>query len=241
MSLLEALPYSLCHTGPELIDGVGNYYLQVYSSSSLQHSVLNIFLLDSHGQIPSNIKNPDYDPIKESQIQWFKETSQALREERQKDRTEGRFHVSLAFLHIPLPEFGDDDLEIRNGRRREPTEGPSNNTHFYDALVEEGVDAIGCGHDHVNNFCALLPRSDERSRRDSAYQYRPWLCYGGGSGFGGYCSYGKERYHRGTRVWKLDANKEMTKTWLRVEYAQSRVDELVLVEKGTGASSGASC
>jgi hypothetical protein len=149
--------------------------------------------------------------------------------------------VSLAFLHIPLPEFGDDDLEIRNGRRREPTEGPSNNTHFYDALVEEGVDAIGCGHDHVNNFCALLPRSDERSRRDSAYQYRPWLCYGGGSGFGGYCSYGKERYHRGTRVWELDANKETIKTWLRVEYAQSRVDELVLVEKGTGASSGASC
>jgi hypothetical protein len=129
------------------------------------------------------------------------------------------------FLHIPIPEFKRDDLMVKAGTRHEPTEGPSQNTHFYDALVEEGVTAIGCGHDHVNDFCAQLPQNDMST------QHRPWLCYGGGSGFGGYCSYGKERLHRRTRVWELDTNKETITTWKRVEYAKDRVDELVLTDK----------
>lgn len=69
-----------------------------------------------------------------------------------------RIHLSLVFLHIPLPEFGDRHLIIRNGHRREPIEGPTFNSYFYDALVAEGVSALGCGHNHVNDFCALLLR-----------------------------------------------------------------------------------
>tara|TARA_R110002003_G_scaffold121_33_gene10922 strand:- start:191 stop:643 length:453 start_codon:yes stop_codon:yes gene_type:complete len=133
----------------------------------------------------------------------------------------------MAFLHIPLPEFGYDSLVIRSGHRREPTEGPSLNTHFYDVLAEEGVAVVGCGHDHVNDFCALLPRKNNEETDG------PWLCYGRGSGFGGYCSYGKERYHRRTRVYEVNAEKSTLKTWTRVEYAKEKVDELVLVGKGT--------
>jgi hypothetical protein len=220
MSILQDLPFSLCQAGPEQVDGIGNHYLQVLGSEG---PVLNLYFLDSHEQIASDVHNPDYDPIKQSQIEWFKTTSQALRKER--ERQSNGFHASLAFLHIPLPEFGREDLIIKAGTRREPTEGPSENTHFYDVLVEEGVAAIGCGHDHVNDFCAMLPQANASAQKG------PWLCYGGGSGFGGYCSYGKERFHRRTRVWELEAKKETIRTWKRVEYAPNRVDELVLVGK----------
>jgi hypothetical protein len=222
MSILQNLPFSLCESGPEQIDGIGNFYLQVLAPAPSQLPLSTLYFLDSHGQIPSKMFNPDYEPIKQSQIDWFVNASQAQRSAREKDDdNDNRFHLSLAFLHIPLPEFGDRHLSIRNGHRREPTESPSFNSHFYNALVKGGISALGCGHDHVNDFCALLPP-----------QPGPWLCYGGGSGFGGYCSYGRKRFHRRMRVWELDTSTGSLKTWKRVEYAMDRVDELVLVESG---------
>ncbi|KAI1328414.1 Metallo-dependent phosphatase-like protein [Xylariaceae sp. FL0255] len=231
MSLLQSLPFSLCDAGPEDIDGVGNYYLQIYDHS-YKSPLVTLFLLDSHGQIPSDIKNPDYDSIKPSQISWFKHVSQELREARIDDK---RFHTSLAFMHIPFPEYAHKDLELWGGQRREPTEGPSVNSHFYDALVEEGVVAVGCGHDHVNDFCGLLSRNGQESSRgyqDMSSSHGPWLCYGGGSGFGGYCSYGDKRYHRRMRVWDFDTDAGNIITWKRLEYTDERVDELMLVQGG---------
>jgi hypothetical protein len=55
---------------------------------------------------------------------------------------------------------------------------------------------------------------------------------GGGSGFGGYCSYGDKRYHPRTRVFELDTRTGGIKTWKRVEYARERIDELDLVDSG---------
>ena len=235
MSLLQDLPFSLCQPGPEEVDGVGNYYLQILDHAESQVPLSTLFFLDSHGQIPSKVKDPDYDWIKQSQIDWFTSTSQVLRRPREKHDSTDRFHLSLVFIHIPLPEYEDRDLIIRGGQRREPTEGPSFNSHFYDALVKEGISAMGCGHDHVNDFCALRP--DHRREESQQYtlgvpQLGPWLCYGGGSGFGGYCSYDGKRYHRRSRVWELDTKTCSIKTWKRVEYAEERVDELMLVKGG---------
>ncbi|KAK3366470.1 Metallo-dependent phosphatase-like protein [Podospora didyma] len=231
MSILQNLPFSLCESGPEHVDGIGNFYLQVLAPALSQLPFSTLYFLDWHGQKPSKIHNPDYVPIKQSQIDWFTETSQAQRSAREKVDNGNRFHLSLAFLHIPLPELGDRHLSIRNGHRREPTESPSFNSHFYDALVKEGISALGCGHDHVNDFCALLPQQTQQDG-DKTPQPSLWLCYGGGSGFGEYCSYDGMRFHRRARVWELDTSTGSLKTWKRVEYAMDRVDELVLVESG---------
>lgn len=231
MSILQSLPFSLCESGPEQVDGIGNFYLQVLAPAPSQLSLSTLYFLDSHGQIPSKMRNPDYDPIMQSQIDWFTDTSQAQRMVREEDNNNHHFHLSLAFLHIPLPEFGDRHLSIRNGCRREPSESPSFNSHFYDALVKEGVSALGCGHDHVNDFCALLSQQPQQDG-DELPQLGPWLCYGGGTGFGGYCSYDGMRFHRRTRVWELDTRTGSLKTWKRVEYAMDIVDKLVLVEGG---------
>ena len=141
MAILQNLPFSLCESGPEQIDGIGNSYLQVMAPASPHLPVSTLYLLDSHGQIPSKISNPDYEHIKQNQIDWFVSTSQAQRSARQAGDNDSRFHLSLVFQHIPLPEFGDPHLRIHSGHRREPPESPSFNSHFYDALVKEGISA----------------------------------------------------------------------------------------------------
>jgi 3',5'-cyclic AMP phosphodiesterase CpdA len=228
MSILRKLPFSLCEAGPEHVDGIGNFYRQVLASAPSQRPLLTIFFLDSHGQIPSLIYKSDYDHIKQSQIDWFLDASQALRSARDKDNNDNGFHPSLVFQHIPLPEFGEHRLIIRNGHRGEPTEGPRYNSHFFDALTKEGVSAIGCGHDHVNDFCALLPQHMPQGGDKPPY-CGPWLCYGGGSGSGGYCSFGGKQFHRRMRVWELNTNTGSLETWKRVEYALDRIDKVVLV------------
>ncbi|KAI0513012.1 Metallo-dependent phosphatase-like protein [Xylaria bambusicola] len=237
MSLLQNLPFSLCQAGPQEIEGVGNYYLQVFSHNA-PSPLISLFFLDTHGQIKSEVKDPDYEPIRQGQIEWFKNTSRKLRKARDDDISfnNNDYHVSLAFLHIPFPEYADDSLRIFGGHRREPTEGPSLNSHFYDALVEEDVVAVGCGHDHVNDFCGLMQRKNDGDLQEGRHKpsrLGPWLCYGGGAGFGGYSSYGGNRYHRRMRIWDFDTNTGTIATWKRVEYARERVDELVLVEGGT--------
>lgn len=235
MSMLQDLPYSLCQPGPEEVDGIGNYYLQVFDRAPLEIPLSTLFFLDSHGQLSRTVPFLGYDWIKQSQIDWFTNTSQALRKQREKDDNHNRFHLSLAFQHIPFPEFGDNDLIMRGGHRGEPTEGPKFNSHFYDALVKEGIVAVGCGHDHVNDFCALRPQQKQGgSQKDgtSPPPLGPWLCYGGGGGFGGYGIYGKRRYHRRSRVWEFDTSTGCIKTWKRVEYTEEKVDKLLLVDAG---------
>jgi len=125
MSILQDLPFSLCESGPEEVDGIGNFYLQVLPLASVpsQLPLSTLYFLDSHGQIPSIIR-PDYDPIKQSQIDWFSKTSQALRRTREEDDNNNPSHLAMVFQHIPLPEFGYRSLRIYKGHRREPTEGP---------------------------------------------------------------------------------------------------------------------
>lgn len=200
--------------------------------ASSRRSLATLYFLDSHGRIPSNRRSPDYEPIKQSQIDWFTTSCQAERSAREKDGYVSHPYLSLVFQHIPLPEFEDRSLNIRSGRRREPSEGPRQNSHFYDALLSEGVSSFGCGHDHGNDFCALLPRRTPDGG-DMSDQPGPWLCYGGASGFGGYGSYATSRFHRRMRVWQLDTSTGSLKTWKRVEYAANRVDEQVLVEHET--------
>ncbi|KAF2014141.1 Metallo-dependent phosphatase [Aaosphaeria arxii CBS 175.79] len=235
MAILQDLPFSLCQLGPEEVDGVGNYILQIYPHDSTNDPFATLYLLDSHGELESKVKWPDYGHITQSQVDWFISTSQALRSAREATKGARKtYHLPLAFFHIPFAEYTDEKLAIRGGKRREPTEGPSFNSHFYDVLADEGVVAVGCGHDHVNDFCALR-HSTKESRSvggQSSPRSSPWLCYNGGTGFGGYCSYDGVRFHRRTRVWEFDANAGSITTWKRKEYSKDRVDEIVLVKNG---------
>ncbi|KAK3075900.1 hypothetical protein LTR53_000329 [Teratosphaeriaceae sp. CCFEE 6253] len=193
MSLLQTLPHSLSHPGPKDVAGVGNYYIEVLAPSPSQHSALTIYLLDTHGLTPDEKKYKGYDWLKPSQISWFETTAAGLRKAHAKY---SHIHLDMAFIHIPLPEYAEDGLVVKGGDWREGVTAPKFNSHFYDALSDAGIVAIGCGHDHVNDYCALRPAAVPISAAaDLPHGHRkermgPWMCYAGASGFGGYAGYG---------------------------------------------------
>ncbi|AEO63221.1 uncharacterized protein THITE_2108159 [Thermothielavioides terrestris NRRL 8126] len=221
MDLIEKLPYSLSKAGPLDVDGVGNYYIEVLARGSSGHSAITVYLLDTHSYSPNERKYPGYDWIKKSQIDWFRSTAQGLKK---KHKEYTHHHMDVAFIHIPLPEYVSPNLTLV-GDWKEPSTAPAYNSGFYDALVEEGVVMVSCGHDHVNEYCALSRAEDGTPAL--------WMCHAGAAGFGGYAGYGG--FHRKIRVFDFDMNEARITTWKRVEYgpdADSRIEELMLVDAG---------
>lgn len=223
MSIIEQLPYSLSRAGPDDIDGVGNYYVEVLARGTSTHSALTIYLLDSHSYSPDERQWQGYDWVKENQIEWFKQTSAGLKKNH-KQYT--HIHMDIAFIHIPLPEYRETE-SFFNGAWREGVTAPMYNSGFRDALVEQGVVMVSCGHDHANEYCMLSTDEVEEEQKP-----RLWMCYGGGTGFGGYGGYGD--YIRRVRFFDLDMNVGRITTYKRLEYNQTdlRIDEQVIVENG---------
>jgi len=221
MSLTESLPFSLSEAGPNTIEGVGNYYVEVLAHGNNKHSALTLYFLDTHGYSPDERQFRGYDWLKPNQIKWFKDAAQNLKDAH-KHYT--HIHLDMAFIHIPLPEYASKSNEIV-GTWKEGVTAPGFNSHFKDALVEEGILAVSCGHDHVNDYCAL-------SKNDKTGHPELWMCYAGGSGFGGYGGY--DGYHRRIRVFEIDANEARISTWKRLEYGETekRLDEQVIVDEG---------
>ncbi|KAF3001039.1 hypothetical protein E8E14_006705 [Neopestalotiopsis sp. 37M] len=223
MAIIEQLPYSLSRAGPDDIDGVGNYYIEVLARGTSTHSALTIYLLDSHSYSPDERQWQGYDWVKENQIEWFRQTSAGLKKNH-KQYT--HIHMDIAFIHIPLPEYRETE-SFFNGAWREGVTAPMYNSGFRDALVEQGVVMVSCGHDHANEYCMLSTDEVEEEQKP-----RLWMCYGGGTGFGGYGGYGD--YIRRVRFFDLDMNVGRITTYKRLEYNQTdlRIDEQVIVENG---------
>ncbi|KAL6705900.1 hypothetical protein ACN47E_006360 [Coniothyrium glycines] len=220
MDLYESLPYSVSEAGPNTIEGVGNYFVEVQSHST-KHSALTLYFLDTHSYSPDEAHYRGYDWIKLNQIDWFKAASEGLKEAH---KHYSHHHLNMAFIHIPLPEYGNPDNE-RVGNWTEPITAPAFNTHFKEALVEYDVKAVSCGHDHVNDYCSL-------AKAEGSDEPQLWMCYAGGSGFGGYGGY--NHYHRRLRVFEIDTNQARISTWKRLEYGDiaSRLDEQIIVDAG---------
>lgn len=221
MAIMDGLPYSLSTAGPLDVDGVGNYIIEVLGRGSTSHSALTIYMLDTHSYSPQEKKYRGYDWVKQSQIDWFHSTAQGLK---RKHKEYTHIHMNLAFIHIPLPEYRNPHNFPVVGNWTEPPTAPAFNSGFMDALIQENVLLVGCGHDHVNDYC--VPGGDEKG------EARLWMCYGGGSGFGGYGGYGG--YHRRVRFWEFDMNAARVWTWKRLEWGETerRVDRQLVVDGG---------
>ncbi|KAI0852350.1 Metallo-dependent phosphatase [Daldinia vernicosa] len=221
MALIEQLPYSLSVAGPDDIDGVGNYFIEVLAQGSSKHSALTVYLLDSHSYSPDERQWSGYDWIKKNQIDWFRQTSESLKK---KHKEYTHIHMDIAFIHIPLPEYRDQESQYV-GELREGVTAPKFNSGFRDALVEQGVVMVSCGHDHANEYCMLS--SNKETKKPEL-----WMCYGGGAGFGGYGGYGG--FVRRVRFFDIDMNEARITTYKRLEYGDTvtRVDEQIIVDGG---------
>ena len=141
MSLIETLPYSLSRAGPEDIDGVGNYYVEVLARGSSGHSAITLYLFDTHSYSPNERKYKGYDWVKKNQIDWFTHTAQGLKKQH-KEYT--HVHMDVAFTHIPLPEYRDPYIYFVGPWKEAPT-APLFNSGLHDALIDQGVVMVSCG------------------------------------------------------------------------------------------------
>ncbi|KAL3739785.1 hypothetical protein ACJRO7_021107 [Eucalyptus globulus] len=234
MKHIVTLNHTLSQVNPagvDLIDGFGNYNLEVHGvegSGFENKSVLNLYFLDSgdYSKVPSI---SGYGWIKPSQQFWFQRTSLELqRAYMSKPEAQKAPAPGLVYFHIPLPEFTSVvDSSNYTGVKQDPISSASVNSGFFTTLVEAGdVKAVFNGHDHLNDFCGEYTGIQ--------------LCYAGGFG---YHAYGKAGWARRARVVvaTLEKTEEASwgplksiKTWKRLDdRSLSTIDVQVLWSNNT--------
>ncbi|CAI5709143.1 unnamed protein product [Hyaloperonospora brassicae] len=214
--MIQGKQYSHVKYGPRDIDGVGNYEVNVVAPANgpwgeRGSTVFRMYFLDSHALIdtavyPSINDAGDYDWIKESQIEFYRELALSHIAEEAANNNSVLPNGSIPavmYYHIPVPEYGLASPLTRVGTSHESVFSAAVNSGLFSALVEVGdVKATFVGHDHINDYCYLRQGVQ--------------LCYGGGIGLGK--AYGQTDVERRARVleWKFYANETRTmRSWQR--------------------------
>ncbi len=159
--------HCLCKFGNDDLFGYGNYTVNILGEGGKLQKTL--FMFDSGRNIldrdikkynlPADQKG--YDFLKQEQIDFYK-NEVALLKEKYGEVT------SFIYHHIPLVEFEkafkkeengryvpSGECEILFGDQFESVGSSSYNSGMFDALVENGGQAVFCGHDHINDWCAV--------------------------------------------------------------------------------------
>lgn len=169
---------------------LADFEIPVYNRRS---PAFYFFFLDSHAYSTYN-GSFSYAWFKPEQVEWVRTTA-------------GLHHdtPSIAFFHIPFPEYADaarlaglePDLNACRktstftGTFGEPVCCPKFNSGMFEAMSQTGFLATFCGHDHDNDFAALYPVMPDPSSStvmpdpDRASSPQMLLCYGRYSGSNG--------------------------------------------------------
>ncbi len=225
-------PHCLMQAGPEDVSGVGNYVVNVRKPGG--EITESLFMLDSHSYTDNDYFGIlwKYDTFHEDQVKWYEDTVNALAEE-----NGGTAPKSLAFFHIPIPEFKEaydkwaengfkdtDDVKYvcgDAGEHKTVVYASEHNYGFFDKVKELGsTQALFCGHDHLNNFAL-----DYEGIR-MAYSYSvDYLAYVG------IMKYGVQRGCTMIDV-KTDGSYEATlENYYQDKYAPVKAKEPVLMEQ----------
>jgi len=158
--------HCLLQAGPDEVDGVGNYIINVKNTAG--KIVQSLVMMDSQAYLNNNNVLASvvmkYDRIHDNQVQWYEQEINALTAE-----NGGTVPKSLVFFHIPLPEYKEawekykengkqnsDDVQLIYGTVGEKNDGvfaAEENCGLFDrALALGSTQAFFCGHDHINNF-----------------------------------------------------------------------------------------
>lgn len=193
--IIKTIPYSIT-ADTKGLSGVGNYILPVKSGDGKKDANL-LYCFDSHAY--TGFKDVGgYDHIKFDQIAWYRESSRKYTQQ-----NGGSPIPSLAFFHIPLPEYAQaasDETAILTGTRKEKSCPPVLNSGMFVSMKEMGdVMATFVGHDHDDDYAVL------------------WkgilLCYGRYTG-------GNTVYNNlpnGARVIELTEGEKGFTTWIRLK------------------------
>ena len=192
MKFYMTFKYNISKIGYKTYDRIGNYKILIESSKD-KTPAFNIYMLDSGKYAPPLMGG--YDWIKCTQICWYKLTSLILKLRYRKSIP------ALMFFHIPLPEFNKAwSTGLIDGEKLEEVSSPKKNTcSIFNTIVKTGdVKGVFVGHDHLNNYCAILNGIR--------------LGYAGHSGYGGY---GSDDIPHSGRVFLIsEPDPNNYKTWL---------------------------
>ncbi|MBD1426940.1 glycerophosphodiester phosphodiesterase family protein [Sphingobacterium arenae] len=188
---LKGKPYFIGEKGPA-ISGAGNYVLPLYSTEDKEVKAL-LYALDTHNK-PANPLHGHYNWIQFDQIKWYREISDYYT-----SLNEGNPVPALAFLHIPLPEYGqvhkDEKWRLGNASGGDGP-GGLNSGMFVNFLAKQDVMGVFAGHNHSNDAIGKY--------MDVA------LAYGRTTGADAYGS-----LERGARIILLYEGKRAFDTWIR--------------------------
>ncbi|CAN7746832.1 metallophosphoesterase family protein [Paenibacillus sp. LjRoot56] len=193
-ALLKRLPNCLYEMGPENVRGYSNYSLPIYGSHSVSVEAV-LYLLDSGSKTNMDFGGSDW--IHWSQIAWYRSESEQFRVKHGEEPL-----PSLAFFHIPLPEY--DEVWTHHvcfGNKFKKVSSPKVNSGLFASMVEMG-DVMGTfvGHCHLNDYYGEL--------------HGIRLCYARLSGIG---AKGPIGYARGARVIRLYEGERAFDVWQRLE------------------------
>ena len=195
--LIKDIPNNLTST-VQGITGVTNFILPVKSADGKKESAV-LYVFDSNSYSPIKKVVDGYGWIALDQIDWYTKTSKELTA-----KNGGKPIPSLAFFHIPLPEYHEAVLDEKTymvGTRKEVACAPKINTGLGASMLQAGdVMGVFVGHDHVNDYVV---------------NWRGILL-----GYGRYTG-GSTVYHdvpqgNGARVIELIEGKRAFKTWERI-------------------------
>lgn len=176
----ESMPGYLGQSGPNDIDGTGNYCLTVMSNDGSK-AAWNLFALDSHREITDFIDMFGLDKDTKmilpehfnegatgaaptfEQVMWYYNTSKQI------EKSEGRKIPAVMFMHIPILEY----LHItRNpeecdavGNKRETLGCCELNFGLFGACLQRGdVKGMFFGHEHLcdiqGEYCGITMAQD---------------------------------------------------------------------------------
>jgi len=194
MKFYMTFKYNVSQIGYKTFDRIGNYNILIKSAKD-NIPKFNIYMMDSGKYAPFFIGG--YNWIKLTQIFWYKRISLKLKQKYNKKI------ASLMFFHIPLQKFKEAwKIGLINGKKFENESCAKINLCLFNTLVKNSdVKGIFVGHDHLNNYCAILKNIK--------------LGYAGYTGYGGY---GQDDIPRGARVFLInESDPNNFETWMRRE------------------------
>lgn len=192
MKYYMTFKYNISQIGYKVSDRIGNYNILIEGSRD-DTPKFNIYMIDSGTYAPSFIGG--YAWIKLAQICWYRKIALSLKQKYNKTIP------ALMFFHIPLKKFKKAwETGLLSGQRGEEECCAKINLCIFNKLVKIGdVKGVFTGHDHFNNYCAILKGIK--------------LGYAGYTGYGGY---GQDDIPRGARVFLINEhNPSNFETWLR--------------------------
>ena len=160
----DKYPHCLFQSGPEEVDGIGNYIINVKNTQG--QIVQSLIMVDSHSYTDNDYFGImwKYDAVHKNQIEWYENQLQTLTEE-----NGGVTPKSLMFFHIPLIEVRDAYNEYRDagftdtenvhyiygkaGEKDNVVYCSEYNNGLFDSILNSGsTQGLFFGHDHLNNF-----------------------------------------------------------------------------------------